>query len=159
MWVPSWLGSGEDPFSDCLACRQLTSCSVLTWSKGYLSSSYKDTNPVMGASLMTYLPPKVLTSKYYHIRDSPYEFWGFTSIQSIENELLFSVEYILMVRVCCEVWKSEIPNLPPSVMEELHFPVLFSVCFSLPFLASPFFPFPLCIFSFHLRCSHYLTLY
>lgn len=41
-------------------------------------------------------------------------------------------------------------HLLPSVVEELHFPMLFSLCFSLSFLAPPCFPSLLCIFSFHL---------
>lgn len=51
--MPPWLGSREDPFLDFLACRQPISHGVLTWGKGSLSSSYEDTNPVVGATLMT----------------------------------------------------------------------------------------------------------
>lgn len=41
-----------------------------------------------------------------------------------------------MVRVGCEVWKSEIPFVPLLVMEELHFLVPFFTFLS--FLALPF---------------------
>lgn len=50
-----------------LACRQLSSCYVLTWQRGLASPNYKGPNPITGAHPQDLIYTSKYTSKYRHI--------------------------------------------------------------------------------------------